>query len=310
MILRNALVGGPAKIAIGTSPFWTDEGGATFLAEDTSNDVSPAMFGKVDESVFDARAKVSFTPFGLWQSLPAILPEFYLAPVVGARLYGNTDQVVKVWGSNGDLYTITNGQVTKLPPLYFGADKPVFGACEITGLCGNGKQIDDVDSIYSYAAGGAEPTGQFSMDNYKQARYTGAWATVDGFAEVEGQDGITVDFEPKLNPITLQGRIVDYMLDGISVMAKLKPVGPTVAQIEAASKFQGTGFGAGRRRASGTQKDFVITGAGITFTIHNCVMKSHGYVFNGKALRNGEIAFVSTLKFTAGVPNTRVVTIA
>jgi hypothetical protein len=83
-------------------------------------------------------------------------------------------------------------------------------------------------------------------------------------------------------------------------MAKCKPLGPTMAQIDAALYAQGTGA-AGGYRLSTNSANLVITGSSnMTVTIGNAALKTAGYVFGGKPLRLGELGWVSTLPIAAG----------
>lgn len=81
-------------------------------------------------------------------------------------------------------------------------------------------------------------------------------------------------------------------------MAKCKPLGPTMAQIDAAcGLLQDSGSGAvGGTRLSAYSANLVITGTvtGNTWTIGNAAIKTAGYIFGGKPLRQGEIGWVST----------------
>jgi hypothetical protein len=83
-------------------------------------------------------------------------------------------------------------------------------------------------------------------------------------------------------------------------MAKCKPLGPTMAQIDAALDAQGSGA-AGGNRLSTNAANLIITGSSsMTVTLGNAALKTAGYVFGGKPLRNGELGWISTLNINSG----------
>jgi hypothetical protein len=78
------------------------------------------------------------------------------------------------------------------------------------------------------------------------------------------------------------------------------PAEPTMGNIDAALLAQG-GAALHGARLSSTAADLVITGAQtVSVTVKNAALKTAGFVFGGRALRNGEIGFVSTINASSG----------
>ncbi len=91
----------------------------------------------------------------------------------------------------------------------------------------------------------------------------------------------------------IQGRTVDMIIAGYRCLAKCKPAEPALANIDAALLLQGTGAKHGRRLSSAAA-DLVITGQNsVSITLKNAALKTAGFLFGGKPLRNGEIGWVS-----------------
>ena len=83
-------------------------------------------------------------------------------------------------------------------------------------------------------------------------------------------------------------------------MAKCMPAEPTMAEADGALLAQGGAAWHGAKLSSAAA-DLVITGAQtVSVTVKNAALKTAGFVFGGKALRNGEIGFVSTLNVSSG----------
>jgi hypothetical protein len=136
---------------------------------------------------------------------------------------------------------------------------------------------------------------------------------VPGFAAFDTQEGWTISFAIKTQEIeTDAAGKIDIAFDEISIMAKCIPIGPTSTQILNAMKFQGLTLPRGRGQslqndgAGGVTPDLVISGvndAGATaITIGAAQLKTSTDQFGPFKLRTGEVGFVATRKFTAGVP--------
>ncbi len=73
-----------------------------------------------------------------------------------------------------------------------------------------------------------------------------------------------------------------------------------MAEVDAALLAQG-GAAEHGAKLSAKAADLVITGAQtVSVTVKNAALKTAGFVFAGKALRNGEIGFVSTINVSSG----------
>ena len=83
-------------------------------------------------------------------------------------------------------------------------------------------------------------------------------------------------------------------------MAKCMPAEPTMAQIDAALVAQGANAPHGAKLSS-LSADLVIAGSlTVSVTLKNAALKTAGFVFGAKPLRNGEIGFVSTVDTSTG----------
>jgi hypothetical protein len=130
--------------------------------------------------------------------------------------------------------------ITKLPDLYLGVDKPIFGPMEFTGVVGTGLDMETASSLYTITAG-AYSDATFAYTNFKQQRYSAAWGGKTGFTAFQAQDGWTISHDLKLEPVKIQGRTVDFKIIGYQCMAKCAPIGPSQANIDAELRVQGVG---------------------------------------------------------------------
>lgn len=302
---RANLIGGPCKIVRSAATIFTKDD-VNWEIVDESVDVDTSMHGDaIDEVTVNSMIKVTGTPWGAWESLATLLPSAYTTPTIGSRIMGDADVPLVVTGTDGQILTAIATGITKLPDLYLGVDKTIFGQMEWTGVVGDAKDMQTADSLYTITSG-AYSDSTFAKTNFKQQLYTAAWGSKTGFTAFQAQEGWTLTHELKLEPIKMQSRIVDFKIIGYRLMAKCKPFGPTQAQIESQLKVQGTGADAGHLR-SANAADLVITGASgaVVATLKNAGLKGGNFVFGNKPLRNGEFAWVSTVGFTAGVAAAR-----
>jgi hypothetical protein len=298
-VTRSTLTGGPAYAAFNskTIQFAEDSAVETALVTDV---VETSLYGAVDEIYKDMIVKASGRPlFYDTAVLSTIFP--YLGAAVGATYPGSSDLPCAWNSNNGDVITLTSAFVGKMPDLELGVDGPVLGRMEIWGVIGNGDSPATANSYYTLQTGQSysNPAVPGTAVLGRQ-EFTAAWGSVSGFASFQAQEKWTISHELKLEPVTIQGRTRAFKLAGYRVMAKCKPLGPTMAQIDAALYAQGSGA-AGGYRLSTNAENLVLTGSGsMTMTVGSAALKTAGYVFGGKPLRLGELGWVSSLNINSG----------
>ena len=290
------LAGGPAYVNF--------NGANIPLGEDSRLEIAPvhsvvsaALYGDIDEVYTDLIVKGTGTPL-TYDNLATLWP--YLQPVIGGRIFGNADSALQWVSNNGDLITVRAGAVTKMPDLILGVEKAGIGPMEFSGVVGNGLDPGASNSYYTIATGQAFSGPAVVSAKIPRQKYTAAWGGAAGFASFQAQEAWTITHELKLAPVKIQGRTVDMKILGYRAMAKCMPAEPTMAQIDGALPAQGGAAAAGAKLSS-TAADLVITGAQtVSVTVKNAALKTAGFVFGGKALRNGELGWVSTVNVSTG----------
>jgi hypothetical protein len=309
-VTRSQLTGGPAYAAFNSKniQFAEDSSVETALVTDV---VATSLYGDIDEIYRDMVVKAHGRP--LFYDTAALTTMFpYLAAAAGTTYPGSSD-VACAWNSNnGDVVTLTSALIGKMPDLELGVDGPVLGRMEIWGVLGNGDNAGTANSYYTLQTGQSysNPAVPGTAVLGRQ-EFTAAWGSISGFTSFQAQDKWTVSHELKLEPVTIQGRTRAFKLASYRVLAKCKPLGPTMAQIDAALYAQGTGA-AGGYRLSTNAANLIITGSSsMTVTLGNAALKTAGYVFGGKPLRLGELGWVSTLNINSGgAPSQAALTLA
>ena len=276
--------------------------------------INTSAAAHADERAIEALSEASIVPAGIWKN--AVIAAIYTPFATyrrGASLLTATDLPFIANAVDGEIHTIVAAAITKIPDLYLSAKKTMIGSMSFSGYRAKGKGWNDASSLRTVASGGTGVDANFTPAGIIVQPYSATWGAVAGFTSFDTQDGWTIRFNLKAEPISVDsaGRI-DIAFDEISVMASCMPVGPTSANILAAQKFQGLSLPDGRGASlqndgsGGVTPDLVISGvndAGATsVTVGAAQLKTSGYKFGAHTLRVGEVGWVATRKFTAGVP--------
>jgi hypothetical protein len=312
-VTRSTLTGGPAYASLNSLSIQFAED-STIETNLVTEVVSTSLYGEVDEIWKDMIVRCVGRPlFYDTAQLTTLFPYLYgdnpwLASggaAIGAVYPGSSDLTCAWKSNNGDVVTLTSALIGKMPELELGVDGPILGPLEIWGIIGN---TDDPSTEYSqyklqsaqsYSAPAVPATAVLGRQEF-----TAAWGGLSGFSSFQAQEKWIISHELKLEPIVIQGRTRALRLTSYRAMAKCKPLGPTMANIDAVLAQQNTGNSAalgGRLisydpTASALFPNLVITGAatGNTWTIGQAALKTAGYVFGGKPLRLGELGWIST----------------
>lgn len=293
-------IGGPCKITDNSQVIYFD-GPVKITPQPTWRALPSAIGGEHDDVLVDLVYKITGTPKSIWTSgvrgilLPALLHSFTAA---GARLVGTGNRAVTVNGSDANGFTFTRCQLTKMPDVYLGLGKGLYGECEWTAFIGQGKALTDADAFYSLNTT-AWSAADFPTTHQEQM-CTGAWGAVTGFTSMFAEEGFQLTHELKLDEVKQGNVLVDYKVNGYRGMIDFLPQQPTTAQLLSALSLQGASAGIGVRRSSNTA-NLVVAGSGISLTLNSAAPRTGDFVFDNKLNRHGGFKFVTA----ATAPGTR-----
>lgn len=297
---RSQLARGPAFVTYGAAKFFT-RGDINSRFSPVFNPVPTSMFGQVDKFVQDRIYKIPLTLWGAWENLSVLFPSYAMTPTPGTSIFGTSDSSLVILARNNDQITYANAQITKVANLYLGVDSDLFAAdVEFTAILKNSANPEDANAYYTVGAG-VYADGDFAKTNYKRVRFTGAWGAITGFTTIVPQKGFNVSWDLDARPLTCDGfGTVDFTV-GENVMigtCKCIPIGPTLAQIEAQVRDQGVALGS---LLSGNVADLTLAGSGVSVVLKNAGIVDHGITFGVEPLRVGEMTWMTTRGFAAGV---------
>ena len=241
-----------------------------------------------------------------------------------------------VWTADGRLYDFTRTCIFKHPPMKLGPGEKLFGSMTIgaygqlvqsaaVGMPGtagflmaaafgdnNTSPISETAPASGAIGAGAaaDPsTVGFTTSDFAQSHWTASWGNVAGFQNMEGETGI--DLVPEIKYVTYSTQKISRVMKLVSVqwMAKMRIVGPSHSLMltQTLSHTSG-GILTGTNVARGTPQSLLITSSsGKSITLVNCQMKSAPFVFGGTALNTDEIAWVTNVTFSGGLPQPQLI---
>ncbi len=299
---RSSLARGPAIVTYNSGTFFT-RGDVVPRHAPAWDDVVTSMYGRVDRSKKDLIIKISLPLWSSLDNLAILFPPAVMTPLAGTSVFGASDLGLVIHARNGDQITYVNTALTKLSNLHLGTDNELWSAdAEFTALIANGANPEDAGAYYTMATPTYTDTA-FAKTNFSRVRWTGAWGTVPGFTTIVSQKGFSIDWDLKLSPIYVEGYGTrDMTVVDMVATCKCIPVGPTIAQLEAAAQALGTAMGSLLSAVPATLSDLTLTGGAHSVILKSAAIIEHGYAFGQDPLRLGEFTWSTTRGFSVGVP--------
>jgi hypothetical protein len=309
-----SLSGGAAFVAMNSKNIQFESDCSLEMVPTTSA-LSSALYGKFDEIPTDLLIKFSGTPrYYDTAAITTMFPYTGSFPVPGT-FYGGGNVAASINSINGDQFILNNAIVGKMPDLVLGMERVILGPMEIWGLIQSGQNPSNSAAYYTYNAAG----GSYSFANPSvpgtavigQQEYTAIFGSVSGLTSFQAQETWTISHELEWSPVPIQGRTRAFRLLSYRALAKCKPADATMAALltclglQGASATPGTRLSQLAKAANGGASfpSLAITGvSNISVTLGNAALKTAGFQFGSKPLRQGEIGFVTTADLSSGTP--------
>jgi hypothetical protein len=302
---RSTILRGPAIITHDSASYYTKDDIKVDINLETQP-VEVSAYGKVDEIVTNRIGKVTASPVGAFSNRAKLWP--YGGTAIGSSIFGATDKPLVVWTkADGIKYNFVAAALTKMPSIKLSSVSTICGPAEWTLLGANATAMSGSSSFESESTASFNDTA-FDTSDIVKSTYSGAWGSVSGFTAIITKDGFDIDFNLGLTAVSTDtDGIVDYILSSLEVTASFKPLGPTVANLIAAMKAQGTGAARGMSLAGmNNSSSLVISGDAAgkpKVTITGAQLKQAPLLFGREAERIDTLQFVATRTFTGGARN-------
>lgn len=304
-ISRSNLAGaGAPKITFNGVTLWTRADVMIPLKQNLVQVVS-SMYGRVLHTRGPRKIEFNIPIYGFWNNLSVLFPSYLLNFTYGARVFGTSDLPFVLLARNGDKLTINNVRLTGISNLKLAANQQVFSAdAKFTALISNNTAPTNSAAYYAILTAQSYAEGDFPQSAFKSLTWTGAWGSRTGFTSILTEAGWDVDWQISLEDDLVDGiGAVDQFVKDCWLSAKCVPVGPTLAQLESNTDFQGTNADVGADTSAGNMDNLVLTDGTSTLTINNAVVESGNYVFAPFKKRSGEYVWTPASRpFTTGSP--------
>lgn len=301
-IARATILRGPGYFVRDSVTFHTT-GDIVAAPNVTTFDVATSRSGNVDKRLSDVVWPVRFTPTGEVSSglISALYPSGYRTPVIGSSIFPATDKTLAITGvthTSGNVFTLKNTALTRMPNLRLSAGAPLFGEAEFTGIRQDDTPWSTDGSIGAVTSNGTPASGDSDPADIPTEPYSAVWGSL--LADIETESGWSVEFGLNVNPVgTDRQGTLDMTLGGVEVLAKCTPVAASLADILGNMHIQGTDMARGvttRTRSA----DLVLTGTTLTVTLYNAFLATAGFRWGNTTLRQGEVGFVAQRAYATG----------
>jgi len=306
--LNSILVGGPCKLLDNGNAIYFEDG-VKLTPHPTWRQIPSDVGGDLDDVLVDLVWKITGRPKSVWNAAyrASLLPDAYTNwPVSGARFCGPANRAVSIIGADSNGFDFPRACLTKMPTVFGGVGRPLYGEVEYTAFIADGAQVTDANAFYSVN------NTAWTQNDYPAAHQetlcTGAWAGVPDWDTVFAEGGFKLAHELRVSPVRQGNLTVDYRLTSYRAMISFIPQAPTVSDLLAALALQGIAgapagsFGIGSRR-SATANDFSFSGPGLSVTVKSAAVNHGVFCFDNRLNRIGEIGMITAL----AQPGTRLV---
>lgn len=302
LALSSILIGGPCKITDGATVFYT-ESDVRLEPQPTWRAVPSSLGGDLDSVLVDLVWKVTFTPKSLYSYNSVLCPTAYTNwTVSGSRLIGAADRAVTILGTDGQQYALTRAVLTRMPDVYLGLGRSMWGQAEYTAFIGYTQTLAAATAFWTSTTGVAWAQTDFAAiaAAHQESMFWANW-TAMGFTAMYAEEGFAITHEFRTTPVKQGNVTVDERIESYRAMVGFKPQQPTEAQLLGASQFgAGAGLGIGTRMTSGALanahdlvlKDMTNTQ---TVTVKSAALERGQFIFDNKLTRVGEWAFRTAL---------------
>ncbi len=205
--------------------------------------------------------------------------------------------------ANGQLITLFNAAVTKMPDINATATATLLGDVEFEAFIVDGSALSDAASLYSIQSSPYQGDTTFDPANILTQPINVSWGAVAPWDSFYTKNGVKISFNLALQNIDIDGYgILSKRISDLSVMAKLTPIGAEASDLLTALQLQGSGAAIGRSMGQNGH-NLNLSATGFYARLYQAGLQGGPELFSRSKDRIGEITFIATRSFTAGVPN-------
>jgi len=293
-LARDAIFDGPGSIVLGTEKIFAQE---NIISTPTVDPWRPMIstHGQGKPRRADGTAQTVFTPSGRLTAglLAAMYPAWCRTVAINTGIYGATNLVCKVHGTDGKWVQFASSAVEQPPELKLDPRGTLFGDLTIGHVIGSGLDRTDAGSLYT--KGTTAYSEAFDDADIIAVPYscvlTGGASLVELFTDAAWSLSCEVELEPRyINSIGTVNRKVK------GVVWKLKAPIANLDYDDILDYMGPEGQALGSQIDGGTDYTITVTGAtgGIVAVLHGISVVEGNGKWGATELRLGDIGFETT----------------
>lgn len=274
----STIIGGPCLVSFNSQVMYVEgDVEIEFSPEYVERNVSGF---KAQRYLTEMPAVIRFTPsLTTWAQLNALCP--YGDVALGSRIFGDTDVSCYVQSlTESRRFTFHRCAVTRMPPLNISFVNQMAGQVEITAITDSGKAIGAADSLFTFSATANSDTSYLVNGAINDGYDSLQLSTATGLTDVAVRDGIQIDWDLSLEPITLDAHgIVDMRVTNVAARIAFIAEGVNESSLFTFEDISNGSAGQtrGLRASKNTAGDLVITSSTVTIfdtiTLNNVVLQ-------------------------------------
>ncbi len=203
----------------------------------------------------------------------------------------------------GQLITLFNAAVTKMPDIDATATRTLLGEVEFEAFIVDGSALSDAASLYSIISSPYQGDTTFDPANILTQPIAVSWGLTAPWSSFYTKTGVQIAFALSLQNIDIDGYgILSKRISDLTVTAKMIPVGVQSSDLLTALQLQGSGAAIGRSMGQ-NGNNLNLSSTGFYARLYQAGLQGGPELFSRSKDRIGEITFIATRSFTAGVPN-------
>lgn len=289
------IIAGPAIVTFGGYSYYF-EGDITLANPRETFQVGSSLAPAFDTRLISQSVTITGRPVSVHDTVGKYLP--YSVGQIGNFLF--TGSPLVIWTKAGIKHTYANAAITQLPTFNLSPIAPLFdGDIQFTCLADSTKELTDA-AAWNALTSVAFTDATFDETKSTNPRYLATWGAT--FEDIESEDGFRFQVIAATSPKRVANwGVVNHTLTSLTALCRFTPVGLTEAQLYALTQLQGADAILPGQSLAKAGNSLVITAGGITATLGLAGPSNSGQRFGLEPLRPGEIEFIATRSWTAGV---------
>ena len=204
----------------------------------------------------------------------------------------------------GQLITFPNCAVMQMPEIIGSTVSTALGEVTFEAFLVDGQDWSGVNSLFTQVANPWPGDPSFNPVNILTGEISAVWGATAPWNLFSTKNGWRISFRMTLTPVEVDSvGVVTRRLSNLIVEARSIPLGIQEADLTTALYLQGTNAGRGRSLSQyGNNLNLSAVAGNLGVKLYNAALRGGPQIFSNRVDRVGELTWVATRTYNAGVP--------